>query len=58
VFNNHNRTTPSGGNSFFESSVARPDLVLADLISAVYPDALPGYSFTYIKPLEEEPFRE
>ncbi len=58
VFNNHNRTTTAGGNDYFESAVARPDLVLSDLIGAVYPDALPDYRFTYIKPLEEEPFRE
>ncbi len=58
VFNNHNRTTPAGGNDYFESAVARPDLVLSDLIRAVYPDLLPDYRFTYIKPLEEEPFRE
>ncbi len=58
VFNNHNRTTLNGGNDYFESGAAHPDLVLSDLIRAVYPEALPEYSFTYIKPLEEEPFRE
>jgi len=58
VFNNHNRTTPSGGNDFFESAVANPDLMLSDLIKAAYPSLLPHYSFTYIKPLEETPARE
>jgi iron complex transport system substrate-binding protein len=58
VFNNHNRTTPAGGNDYFESAVAHPDLMLSDLIKAVYPEVLPDYSFTYIKPLEKEPFRE
>ncbi len=58
VFNNHNRTTENGGNDYFESGAAHPDKVLSDLIRAVYPEALPGHSFTYIKPLEEEPFRE
>jgi len=58
VFNNHNRITLNGGNDYFESGAAHPDLVLSDLIRAVYPEALPEYSFTYIKPLEEEPFRE
>ncbi|KUL13566.1 MAG: Periplasmic binding protein, partial [Proteiniphilum sp. 51_7] len=58
VFNNHNRTTPAGGNDYFESAVAHPDLMLSDLIKAVYPEVLPDYSFTYIKPLEREPFRE
>lgn len=53
VFNNHNRITSSGGNDYFESAVAHPHLVLSDLVKAAYPHLLPGYSFTYIKPLEE-----
>ena len=58
VFNNRNRITPEGGNDYFEGAVSRPDLVLSDLIHAAYPDLLPNYTFTYIKPLKEEPFRE
>lgn len=53
VFNNRNRTTSSGGNDFFESAIAHPDLILSDLVKAGYPDLLPGYSFSYIKPLRE-----
>lgn len=52
VFNNHNRVTPSGGNDYFESAIAHPDLVLSDIIKAAYPELLPEYSFTYIKPLD------
>lgn len=52
VFNNHNRTTDSGGNDFFESAIAHPDLFLSDLVKAAYPDLLPDYTFTYIKPLK------
>ncbi len=52
VFNNNNRTTPSGGNDYFESAIAYPDLLLCDLIKAVYPHLLPHYTFTYIKELE------
>lgn len=58
VFNNHHRTTPSGGNDFFESAIANPDLILSDLLKAAYPELLPHYSFTYIRPLEERPARE
>lgn len=58
VFNNHNRTTPSGGNDYFESAIAHPHLVLSDLVKAAYPHLLPDYSFTYIKPLEELAARE
>lgn len=52
VFNNNNRTTPSGGNDYFESATANPDLVLKDLIKAAYPELLPDYEFTYIKALK------
>ena len=52
VYNNHNRVTPAGGNDYFESAIAHPDLVLSDIIKAAYPELLPGYSFTYIKPLD------
>jgi len=58
VYNNHNRITPAGGNDFFESAIASPDLLLSDLVKAAYPEILPGYSFTYIKPLEELSARE
>ena len=58
VFNNHNRITASGGNDYFESAIANPDLILSDLIKAIHSELLPDYSFTYIKPLEERPARE
>ena len=51
VFNNRMRT-PSGGNDYFESSIAHPDLLLMDLIKAVEPTLIPNSEFTYIKPLE------
>jgi iron complex transport system substrate-binding protein len=58
VFNNHNRVTSSGGNDYFESAIANPDLLLSDLVKAAYPELLPHYEFTYIKPLEETAPRE
>lgn len=51
VFNYHNRTTALGGNDYFESAIANPDLMLADVVKAAYPNLLPNYSFSYIKPL-------
>lgn len=51
VFNNHNRVSSSGGNDFFESSITNPDLLLSDIIKAAYPELLPDYTFSYIKPL-------
>ena len=32
IYNNTLRTTPEGGNDFFESGAVRPDLILEDLI--------------------------
>ncbi len=58
VYSNHNRITTAGGNDYFESAIANPDLLLSDLVKAAYPEILPDYSFTYIKPLEELPARE
>lgn len=58
VYNNHNRITPAGGNDFFESAIANPDLLLSDLVKAAYPEMLPNHSFTYIKPLQELSARE
>lgn len=51
VFNNHNRTTVLGGNDYFESAIANPDLMLSDIVKAAYPYLLPNYSYNYIKPL-------
>ena len=52
VFNNRKRITASGGNDYFESSIAHPDLLLTDLIKAVQPELVPNEDFTYIQPLK------
>lgn len=52
VFNNRNRITESGGNDYFESTIAYPDLILQDLIKAIHPNILSEEPFTYIKPLK------
>ncbi len=51
VFNNLNRTTATGGNDYFESAIANPDLILRDLIKAFHPDVLEQEEFVYFKPL-------
>ncbi|MEV7009251.1 ABC transporter substrate-binding protein [Streptosporangium sp. NPDC051022] len=38
---------PGGGNDFYERGVARPDLVLADLVAILHPDLEPGHEFTF-----------
>jgi iron complex transport system substrate-binding protein len=42
VWNNRKRMTPGGGNDYWESAVVRPDILLADFISIIHPELLPG----------------
>ena len=51
VYNNNRRTTPVGGNDFWESSVVHPDIVLRDLIRVFHPQLLSD-SLYYYKHLE------
>lgn len=51
VWNPTLKTTPSGGNDFWELGVARPDLVLEDLIEAFHPGTLTDHTFTFYKKL-------
>lgn len=46
IFNNTKRSTPGGGNDFWESAPVRPDLVLADLRS-IFSGSSPSDSLTY-----------
>ena len=48
VYAFYRRTLPDGANDFWESAIARPDLVLKDLIWALHPNLLPDYTPTYI----------
>lgn len=41
IYNNTLRTTPEGGNDFWESGSVRPDLILEDLIT-IFSDIIPG----------------
>lgn len=47
VYNHGKRTTPDGGNDFWEMGVARPDLLLQDLIIILHPEILDNESETY-----------
>lgn len=38
IFNNIKRSTPAGGNDFYEGGAVRPDLVLSDLIKIIHPE--------------------
>jgi iron complex transport system substrate-binding protein len=52
VYNFNRRTTPTGGNDFWEGAVAHPDWVLSDLIGILHPDLLPEYALVYMKKLD------
>lgn len=51
VYNNTLRSTPGGGNDFYESAIVHPDLVLRDLIKIFHPE-LVGEKFTYYRKVE------
>ncbi|MDX6742241.1 ABC transporter substrate-binding protein [Actinocorallia sp. A-T 12471] len=42
---------PGGGNDYWERGVARPDLILADLVAILHPDLSPGHAFTFYRKL-------
>ncbi len=49
VYNNDNRQNASGGSDYFESGVANPQDVLADLIHILHPDLLAGHELIYYR---------
>lgn len=52
IWNNDARMSPSGGSDYYESAVAHPDIVLADLIKIFHPELLPDYELVYYRPLK------
>lgn len=47
VFNNNLRSTPGGGNDYFESGVMHPDIILSDLVKILHPDRFSGKLYYY-----------
>ena len=52
VYNFNKRLLPSTANDFWESAVARPDLLLSDVIAILHPELMPGYSLVYAEKLK------
>jgi iron complex transport system substrate-binding protein len=52
IFNNNKRSTPDGGNDFWESGAVYPDSILADLITIFHPGILSGENLTYYKEIK------
>ncbi len=51
VYSNNARVNENGGTDYFESGVANPDVILADLIKIFHPDVLPDYELYYYRQL-------
>ncbi|VBB48301.1 Periplasmic binding protein [uncultured Paludibacter sp.] len=52
VYNFNKRMLPSTANDFWESSVARPHLLLADVIAILHPEILPNYQLYFAEKLK------
>ena len=52
VYNFNKLMLASTANDFWESAVARPDLLLSDVIAILHPDILPGYQLVYAQKLK------
>jgi iron complex transport system substrate-binding protein len=51
LFNPNARLNATGGNDFWESGTANPDIVLADLVKVLHPELLPQHQFVYYRSL-------
>jgi iron complex transport system substrate-binding protein len=54
VYNNNARVNVHGGNDYWETGVASPHLVLADLIRIFHPEMLPEHELIWYRPLQRE----
>jgi iron complex transport system substrate-binding protein len=52
VYNFNRRALSSSANDFWESAVARPDVVLADVIAILHPHILPEHELVYAEKLK------
>jgi iron complex transport system substrate-binding protein len=52
IWNNDAKTSAAGGNDYYESAVAHPEIVLADLIKIFHPELLPDHELVYYRQLK------
>ena len=52
VYTFDGRTNNNGGNDYWESGMARPDLILKDIIKIIHPELLPDHQLYYYKRLQ------
>ncbi|MDW8396304.1 MAG: ABC transporter substrate-binding protein [Anaerolineae bacterium] len=55
VWNYDKRVNDKGGNDYWESGVANPDLLLADLVKILHPSLLPNHELVYWRQIPAEP---
>ncbi|MFT5970318.1 MAG: iron complex transport system substrate-binding protein, partial [Flavobacteriales bacterium] len=51
VFSPIKRSLETGGNDYWESGMAQPDLLLKDMISIFHPEVLPNHELIYYQRL-------
>jgi iron complex transport system substrate-binding protein len=54
VYNNNACQNAHGGNDYWETGVANPHLVLADLIKIFHPELVPDHELMWYRPLNRE----
>lgn len=52
VYNFNKRMLPSTANDFWESGIARPDIILSDVIAILHPELIPDYDLVYAEKLK------
>ena len=52
IYSFSNTTGATGGITYYELGIARPDLVLKDIIKICHPELLEDYKTTFFKPLQ------
>lgn len=53
VYTNNGKVNANGGSDYFETGVANPDLILADLVKIFHPDLLPNHELYFYRQLGE-----
>ena len=52
LYNNNALVNANGGNAFYESGAAHPEVVLMDLVKILHPELLPDHQLVYYKVVE------
>lgn len=51
IYTFNNRLSPSGGNDYWETGIANPDIILYDVIKIFHPSLVPNHKLFYYKKL-------